>query len=301
MNVGYDPFWNTIHESAHRRYPLWAQSLGRFGIPYTTEESSVCFLDVTQAEGASRDTIMQYLSKAVILDGDAAKCLCERGYGRYLGVNVFEDMAEEGTFGFDLGAREVVKEAFLLPGEEAEMPIAHAWCPNGNGKGMRLEKDNSGCEVITEIYNFKKEYLCPGMTRFKNELGGTVIVMGLTLEGNQSQALYNYTRQNLLRRFVQECDDQYVMVQDTPSLFLISNEAEMKGDMLGMVTLLNLSVDALESVKLHFPQKWNQVRQVSVLNACGEWEEVSFEKMGTVISICQRLEYCEPVYLMIEG
>ncbi len=300
VQVGYDPFLNTTEKPAARRYPLWAQCVGRFGIPYTTEDSEVCFLDVTQAKGASEETVLQALGKVVFLDGDAAKALCEREFGKYLGVNVGEDMAGEGMFGFDLGAREVVRDAFLLPGEESEMPIAHAWCPNGNGKGMRLEITEADCEEISGIYNFKQEYLCPGMTRFHNELGGTVIVMGLTLEGNQSQALYNYTRQNVLRRLVQE-SIEVVVLQDAPNLFMIANEAESEDDVLGMLTIINLSVDTAERVKLHLPTIWEQVQQICTLNPQGDWEKVPFERNGQDITIRLNFAYCGPVYLLING
>ncbi len=301
VQVGYHPFGNTAGRSADKMHPEWAQTVGRFGIPYTTEESCVCFWDEAVAKHSSEEEVMKCLSGNLFLDGAAAKCLYERGYGAYLGVNVGEDMADEPMFRYDLAAREVVTTAFLMSGEEPEMPIAHMWCPNGNGQGIWLQINHPDCEEITQIYNFKKQYLCPGMTRFKNALGGCVIVMGLTLENNQSQALFNYMRQNLLRRLVQECDDSLVMVKDAPNVFLITNHAENTESMLGMLTLTNLSVDVLDKVELHIPPVWSGFRKISILNEIGEWEEIPFIRTASTVTLHQKLEYCDPVYVLFHN
>lgn len=300
VEIEYDPFWNTADEAYSTINPLWVRSIGRFGIPFTSLTSQVAFWDVRQAKYAEHDTIMDRLSKGLILDGEAAKCLCERGYGRYLGVAVGEDVITGTNLIYDLGAHEEICEPFATEGKPRRMPAAHMFSPPGNGKWLELTVTDSGCEVVTEAYTFQKKLITPAMTRFENELGGRIVVMSLTLDGNNSQALFNYERQRLLQELVVWCSDEYVLAKEAPDVFVIANEAKNSGqeDFIGMLTLINLCEDPLKQVELHLPPHWKQAGDWCILQQNGEWQDVAYTETDDGIVIHCELRYCEPVSVL---
>ncbi|MBR5134617.1 MAG: insulinase family protein, partial [Clostridia bacterium] len=102
----YDTFYNTIEDG--KPLPYFTESISRFGIPFSASKSSVAVWDARQAKYYPDEVVLDYLSRGLILDGDAAKALCERGFGKYLGVSVGEDvLSEDPMLVYDLGAREV--------------------------------------------------------------------------------------------------------------------------------------------------------------------------------------------------
>ncbi len=299
VEITYDPFWNTVDESCSTTNPLWAECISRFGIPITTIEAAITFWDVRQAKYASDETIMKNLSKVLFLDGDAAKALTDRGYGKYIGVTIGENLAEKNNLQFDLGCWEIICENFARKDKVNIMPPAHCYAPSGNGIARILSVADEKCEVISENFSTKGDLLCPAMTKFKNELGGEVVVMGLTLDGNRSQALLNYPRQRLFQDLIKNCSDCVVFAKNAPDISVIMNEAKSGvSDFIGMVTLINLCEDDLPCIHLHLPPSWKEAKDFLILNKSGEWESVSYECEDDEIRIDAELRFCEPVYIL---
>ena len=143
------------------------------------------------------------------------------------------------------------------------------------------------------------------MTRFENTLGGRIVVMGMTLENNFSQSLFNYRRVRLMQELLTWCSDSFVYVKEAPKVFLIMNEPRKqeketdlsKKGVVGMLTIINLCDDALEGVTLHLPPSWSCVNRFLILDRCGKWKDCSFEKEGNVLKTKEKLNYCDPVYI----
>lgn len=301
VEVNYDPFYNSVDMAYDTIAPLWIRCISAFGIPYTTVDSDVTFWDVRQAKYADDETVMKKLSKGLFLDGDAAKALYERGYGKYIGVNVGDDPVKGTMTEFDLGARETITEAFAKEGESREMTCAHMYSPSGKGRWLALEPNDEKCEVITEAYTFKKEFICNTMTRFENSLGGKVVVMAITLDRNRSHALLNYRRQRLLGELVAWCSDSYVFAKGTADVFVTVNKAKNTDcGFMGMVTLINLCEDELEGIELHFPKDWQNVKELCILDKNGEWQELSFEKTQDGVRIDKEIRFCEPAFVLVK-
>lgn len=300
VELDYDPFWNTADRSFSTINPLWVMSVSRFGIPHTSLNSNVAFWDVRQAKYADDDTIMERLSKGLFLDGDAAKVLCDRGYGKYLGVEIGEDPVEGTSISYDLAAREVICDKFVPDSIGRNMTSAHMFAPPGNGRWLTITVTDEKCEVVTEAYTFQRKLITPAMTRFENELGGKVVVMGLTLDGNNSQALLNYRRQRLIQELLVWCSDEYAFVKENPDVFVITNESkkDVEKDFLGMITLISLCEDELDKLKLHLPPHLKKANDFCVLNQNGEWEKLSYTKTDDGIEINEKFEYCEPLYIL---
>lgn len=300
VGLCYDPFYNTYDTSVKDYISLWSHCIGRFGIPYTTLESDVAFWDVRQAKYSSDEEIITALSKGLFLDGEAAKKLCERGFGKYLGVSVGKDVTEGNNLIYDLGTREVICEKFANDGNGRNMHCAHLLSIEGNGKMLELTVTDEKCEVVTEYYDGLKNYICPTMTRFENSLGGKIVVMGMTLDGNRSQALYTYRRQRLIQDLLSWCSDSFWYVKDAPDVFALLNlpKADDCADFKAMLTLVNLCEDSLDEVKIHLSNTMENVSEIYYVDINGERVPVEFEKIGNDVLIKKNVNYLLPEYLI---
>lgn len=300
VTVEYDPFYNTISDSADKVNPQWIECVSRFGIPHTTTRSEVVFWDDRQAKFAEDAEIREVLSRTVFLDGAAAKRLCDRGYGELLGVSVGEDIARGNNLSYDLGAREVIGYNFAKT-KGKNMTSAWMYCPQRNGKMLSLTVTNPTCQVITRMFRFDKKCLGPAMTRFENSLGGKVVVMGLTLEDNHSQALFNYRRKALIQSLVTWGCDEYAMVKGGADVMITENVAQdpAAAGFYEMLTLVNTTEDDLEQVALRLPASLREGHTFFSLNQEGEWEPLTCEKTEDGI-VLPTLGYCEPAYILIK-
>ena len=298
VGVEFDPFYNTVENV---RVPLWVKALSRFGVPYTTLESKVLFMDRVQAAYCSDKMIKKALSGGLIVDGDAARILCERGYGEYLGVSVGGDIAEEKNLRYDLLAREVICDKYAEKGKGKRMHAAHILSTVGNGKMLKLTVKNDGCEILSENYDGFGNCISPAMTRFINSLGGRVVVTGLTLDWNYSQALFNYRRQRLFIDLIRWCGGDIPCVHNEPDIFTIVNEPKdgATKDFYGIITLLNLSEDNVDGINLRLPTKWRK-KPIKKLDASGKWIAINALATEDGVKIGEKIEYLSPVFLKFE-
>ena len=292
VEISYDPFWSKV--------PLWLECVSRFGIPYVTARSNTVFWDDMKATYADHNTIMEYLSHNLFLDAGAAKVLCERGYGEYLGVEVGEKILNNSRLEYDLGAHEAICEPFTHEGKGRTMPSAHMYSPPGNGVQLKLTVTNESCEVVSELYTFQKDRVAPVMTRFKNKLGGKVVIMGITLDKNRSHSLINYRRMRLLQDLLIWCSDEYVFAKEAPDVYVIQNEVAdyAESGFFGMLTLTNLCEDALDEISLHLPPAWKELTEFYILDGNGKWDLVDFCKNEEGIVIRKQLNYLDPMHIL---
>ena len=297
IELPFDPFWNTQEKSGA---PEWLSCVSRFCIPYTSLDADVAFWDETCALHADDETVMRRLARGLFLDGNAAKALCTRGYGQYLGVEMGEDVAP-GYQVYDLGEREVIRGEFAPEGKGRTMPSAHMLA-KVNGTLVEVRPTAPACEVLSEAYTFQKKYLGAAMTRFQNSLGGRVVVMGLTVGDNLSQSLFNYRRQRLIQDMLVWCADKYVFVREAPDVFTIMNEAVdlAQSGFFGMLTLVNLCEDELEDATLHLPPHWQGVKAFRTLDRQGNWKPLACERRDGELVIRQALSYLMPMYILAE-
>jgi len=302
VEIDYDPFWNTYDKTQSTSEPLWAKCVSHFGIPYTTLDAPIAFWDERQAAHFSDEEIMKRLARGLFLDGDAARALCARGYGKYIGVNVTDEDASDAFDGmerWDLGAREVIREGF--GGKGRNMPSAHMFSPPGNGWLRKLVVTDERTKIISDAYSFQKKYICPAMTRFENELGGRVVVMGLTLDHNNSQALFNYRRQKLFHDLLKWMGKEPAFAEDAAMMYVIENivlNPEESG-FKGMVTLLNLCADAREELKLHLPDELRG-NAYHYIDENGELQPLTVQKVDDGIRIKRTVSYLEPLFVVIK-
>lgn len=298
-----DPFYNTLIPYDGSNYPYWAFSVGRFGLPVSTKEEPVAFWDVNNGRYSDDATVKKYLSKTLFLDCLAAKELCERGYGEYLGVSVGEPVLDiHKRLRFDLAAREVICEPYSKLSKGKHMPSTHMYSPDGMGIELDIKVTNENCKVVSELVSYDKKVIIPAMTYFENSLGGKIIVLGMSItSGNKSQALFNYRRQKLLQHFIETTSDEYVIVKNEPDVVVIQNEAknETESGFKAMLTLTNLCDDEVEKLHLSLPEKYKGKTYLK-MNINGEWEPLNCEVTQNGITLCDEFNGLETVYILIK-
>lgn len=279
--------------------PAWLDPLAAMGIPHTSEEAETAFISGNQLRFADDAAVRKYLAKGLFLDGLAAKVLCERGYGEYLGVDVRSPLVE-GNEKFDLEAREIIDPKFIPESRGRNMPRGDNYSPWGNGELHRIEIADPACETITEIVTFRGEPMAPGMTRYRNRLGGTVVVYATEVYSNASNSLFNYRMQKLLQELIRQHSDTLPMVKNGPRVFLIVNEAPADRDHLGVLTCINLCPDPLEKTELHLPPAWREKIIFRQMDSEGIWQKADLETTADGIVLRRPLLYTRPVYLLAE-
>lgn len=298
VRIHHDPFWSSVRPEMNSG---WIESLAAFGIPAASLPAGVTFLSGSQPESFSDAELKELLSSALILDGDAALCLQERGYGAYLGVKIGENPVT-GTEQYDLGGRELIEPAFVSECRGRHMHRADFFAPRGKGSMHELIPQDPGCEIITRTVTFQQKPLGIGMTRFRNRLGGKVAVMGMGVCGNHSSSLFNYRRQQLIQELVIRCCDEFVIARGNARVYTIMNEASdpEKAGFSGMLTLTNLNSDDLDSVTLHLPPKWRKFSVWQRLDQDGGWVDFPYSREDASIRLELPLRYARPEVLLVK-
>ena len=301
VSIGYDPFYNTKDKSVSTKNPLWVKCVSLFGIPYTTTDSDVAFWDVRQARYSDDAEIMRRLSRGLFLDGAAARVLCERGYGEYLGVRVTEGTIEDPYARYDIDAREIIRDGFAKSSKGRNMASPHLYVNGENGNMTSITVTDPHCKILSDLYSFRREKLTPAVTAFENRLGGRVAVMGMTLDGNYSPSLFNYRRQRLFRELVLWLGADLAFVEEEPSIFTAMNEAKNPEEdgFFGMLIMINLSEDETDRIKIRLPEKWREREEIRYLDKKGEWLPLRFKRTKDGISLSRTLKYAEPFYIAV--
>ena len=294
----YDPlgFWRNVDNNNWSND--WVRAFAHFGIPYTTKEAQVNVISGTVPNALSDKQIKTLLTKGLLLDAEAAKIFCDRGFGDDIGVMVQSQYDSSVTK--DISRHEKIRDKFVHGNTGKLMAGCFGYSPFGNGKLFQLKPLNSSCEIITDLQTFRRENFGVGMTRYENSRGGRVVVMAMTVKNNMSSSLFNYRRQRLLQELVVWLGAKdIVYVKEQAKIFCVFNRPleKFKKDFLGVVTLINLCPDNFEFVELCIPEEWGENCGVKYLDANGIWQNASYKYADSNIKIYHSVSVCEPLYL----
>lgn len=279
----------------------WVRAFAHFGIPYTTQEAQVNVLSGKVPNALSDEALKKLLKKGLLLDGEAAKLLCDRGFSREIGAMVTgipEDAASK--IAGDICGREMIRDEFLLADTGRLMAGCYTYSPYGNGTLYHLKPLGPDTEAVTDLLDFKNQCFGIGMTRYENPQGGRVAVMGMSVKNNLSSSLFNYRRQRLIQSLVVWLGAKdIVYVKERAKTFCILNRpsAKYKKEFSGVVTLINLSPDPFESVELRIPAEWCEKCKIKYLDGNGTWKNASCKYGNGSVEIFQPMTVCDPLYL----
>jgi hypothetical protein len=271
----------------------WAsQLLGRFGIPWTTEISDEPMLLAGRAAHALTDEEVRYqLQRGLLLDGEAAAILTDRGYAELMGVRAempptplritydqFTDDAELNGAAANTHNRTRTDDAALL---------------------TPLHDDvRTFSEFTTEAYYQAPEatVIAPSGTAYENALGGRVVVYANMPASGQYGTPNDRLKAQLisLLGWLRRAPLPLWPVGTADVFVRFGNIRETNDHLL---TLMNLSTDVIEPLELNLPTL--RPEKLERLTLDGVWEEIDFTMDGTRLRLDVRLYAMEPLFLRI--
>ncbi len=295
VEIPYDPFYNNLDG---KRMPLWVRTVTAFGIPFVTTPAKTAFLDEMSAKYLGDEELKRYLSGNLFLDGDAAYVLTKRGYGKYLGVSVGENAITD-EMKYDYAAKEVIRPPFDQYSKGKNMPAAHTYAKGKNGIPRTMTPLGEKTQIISEVYSCERKPFTAGMTRFENELGGRVVVMGMTLKKNGSQSLFNYRRMKLFDQMLLWGGEEIPFVKNEPYLHLIANKGGSNKDFSYQMTVINLGEDTVSGAEIYLPECMRN-KELLYLTVDGSWKKADVTVTEESAILHHPLEICEPLYLILK-
>lgn len=267
----------------------WASCvLERLGLPiyYSGIDGGAVFLDGQRDEFFSDGEIEKMLSGTVFLAAESAKNLISRGFGKHIGVAVEEiptsDTRASQEIIFDNGnpTSKQVGLHRLVPITEGviarSMVVA---TPNGAGTEPKIP-------------------LFPGVTCYKNELGGRIITFAGTPEAKfhytSAFSFLNQSRKLQLINLLRKSGNLPVYYPKDAEVYL--RAANMSDGSL-FVAFFNISLDPIEEITLVCERKVNSVK---ALQPDGSYKAVGFTEKDGVMTVDTPANILTPVILIIK-
>lgn len=263
-------------------------ALERLGLPfyYSCDDGGVVCLDGEHDSLFTNEEIENMLAGNVFLASNTAKNLIKRGFGEYLGVSVEDIPADDKR-----ASREIILEngnpcaiqmrlSRLV--EMSEDTNVHSWVvqtPNGANAEPKIP-------------------LFPGVTSYKNKLGGNVVVFSGTPEAyfvyTEAFSFLNESRKLQMIRLMQTCAELPVYYPGDQEVYI--KAADMNDGGL-FVAFFNISLDPIDNIELVCDR---EISSVKILKPDGELEEVSFKLENGVLIIDADAPILAPQILMIK-
>lgn len=260
----------------------WATCvLERLGLPmyFGNQGEGAVFLDDFSTDGFSDEEIKKFLSGTIVLSVGAAKKLADRGFMDYIGVEVHpwegKTVSNETVNGIRLPAQYNYQELKIC--RDGVMSLSDV-CHNNVKEG-------------------RFETLFPGVTYFKNPLGGETIVFSGTPDMPFAYftafSLLNETRKNQLVELVSKRNRLSVYYPGDIDMYVKAGTLS-NGEI--MVSLFNLSHDELDEIPVVISDKFTKIEK---LNCDGTRSECTFDICGNDVIVHEVSKPLIPVVLFI--
>ena len=256
----------------------WEDVLLQMGIPafYASPRQAADGDAVVALEGytvwcLSDSELERVLARSVLLDGDAAWVLQQRGFGRHIGVRI----GERGGHGLHA---EIYSRGVLPDVGQIRVP---------NRGRVWYEMEAVGATVLSRFID-PMYRLHTGSAIFENELGGRVAVYSGV--GDAQGTFASHARLRWLHALLRWLSRESFCV-----LPLIPHHGltvvRINGNQT-MLAFVNLGADAVENLKVRLSGSFTNLK---VLDKSGVWKHVEFIRHRTkgVLSIPCRLETFE--------
>ncbi len=262
----------------------YSHVLDRFGLPmhFSNNGEGVCFFDGRRDKNFTDEQIIEFLSGKVVLDAVAAEGFISRGFGKYLGVDIkHRDPSAKNASG------------------EILFPSGTSKAPYNVREIIPLSDD---VKHYSEIYHLRdgvhKDVMFPGVTSYKNELGGMVVVFAgnscFDHNLNEAFSFLNDSRKGQLVQILTDLDALPIYYPDDGETLM--KAARMKDGRL-LCALLDMSLDPIEELPLVIRR---DVKDIKRITPCGEYESVPFTKDGDRYTLSLTVAPFDPLALIIE-
>ena len=254
----------------------------RMGIPmyFSKDAGGVTFMDGPADAYMTDDEIKEIFKGTVFLASDTAKRLIERGYGELLGVSVKKWTGENAS-------AEILNEDGNIASPQMKI--------------CSLMPNQDGVKAKSMVFHLKdgktKQMLFPGVTSFKNPLGGTSIVFSGTPKTNyniiEAFSFLTESRKKQLVRLLKENGELKAYYPGDEEVYLRLGKTSENAY---MCALFNLGLDVIEEIELCTDF---DVKKVTRMLPDGTEKEASFKKDGDRIQIEESANVLDPVILFL--
>ena len=250
------------------KYPsadiAWADCvMERLGLPlyFSKKDGGAVLLDGDRDQYFSDDEITKMLRGTVLLSSLSAKNLIKRGFGDLLGVDVQTLTDTDPT---------PRGEKIYINGEKIQKQM-HI---------MKLVPTSEQTVAHSEVYTLKNgtDYLpiFPGVTSFKNALGGKIIVFAgrplANFKYNQAFSFLCESRKLQLISLLSDCGHLPVYYPEDAEVFLKLGRHK-SGNLICCFT--NISTDYLDEIVL---QTKCRIGRVQILSSDGKFKDCQFSQ-----------------------
>ncbi len=263
----------------------WAMCvLERLGLPmyFSSENGGISCLNGDSDAELSDEKITQILKGNVFLASDTAKNLINRGFGKYLGVDVKEWEGDKAP----------TTELLLVNGNRTTLQMQRKELVPTSDKTIVDSK------ILHSLTGEEFEYLFPGTTVCKNELGGTVVVFCGTPRAEfnflQAFSFLNYSRKQQIIRLAKDMGELPVYYPGDQEVYL--RAADMQDGTL-FLAAINISLDPMEKLSLVFEK---EVSKIEKLMPDGSRKEIAFRKEGKEYILDTPCNILDPVVLFVK-
>ena len=252
--------------------------LERLGLPMYFSSAPGGVLCLEDEVFLSDEQLMKAFEKPMLIASDSAIRLIQRGFGKYIGVYVREHIGnvpsvEKAANGNIMPVQKKIKE--LVPGYKTE----------------------EISEVYHTVDNKNFEKLFPGITKYKNELGGTIFVFCGTPNTNyhisEAFSFLNYTRKQQLIEMLQSTDSLPLYYPNDEEVYL--RAANTKDGKL-FTAIFNIGLDPIEKLELVCSRK---ITEISKLTPTGEKEKIDFSEKDDKLILDCPCNTLEPAVLFL--
>ena len=209
--------------------------LERLGIPmyFSSENGGVVCFEGDVDSRLSDDELLELLQGSMILASDTAQSLVRRGFGKYIGVDVREWKGKTPV-------RERFKNGALSPVQQKVKEL------------VPLSSDTIAHSYVCNTIDYESyEELFPGVTSFKNELGGNVLVFSGTpvapFRIDTAFSFLTYSRKQQLIELLKQTGELTVYYPNDEEVYLKCADMD---DGRVFTAVFNIGLDPIEALEL---------------------------------------------------
>ncbi len=254
----------------------------RMGIPmyFSSEQGGTVFMDGPADAYMTDEEIKEIFKGTVFLASDTAARLNERGYRCLTGVDV---------------------ERWTGENPSAEILDEQGKTANAQMKICRLTPISNGVKAESMVCHLRdgrtKEMLFPGVTSFKNPLGGTSIVFSGTPKTNyniiEAFSFLTESRKKQIVRLLKEFGDLKLYYPGDEEVYLRLGKTK---DGRYLCVLFNLGLDVIDEIMLSADF---EIKTIARMMPDGSERETEYQKEDERVKINLTANVLDPVVLLI--
>ncbi|MBQ7051143.1 MAG: hypothetical protein IJN87_11015 [Firmicutes bacterium] len=257
------PDYGFKHEGWYSPSDAWSACvLERLGLPiyFSSKPDGAAFLEEESVHAFTDEEILEMFKGPFFLSSEAARQLNKRGFKAYTGVDVQPWTGAHPSF-----------ERLHVNGKKTNAQIGI----------QQLIPQSDRVETMSTVIHLKDGVqeipLFPGVTVFKNELGGQSIVFCGTprtkFHYTEAFAFLSESRKEQMIQLLSACGNLPVYYTEDAEVYM---KAGTLSDGSLLTAVFNIGLDPLEEIPLVVDR---QVRGVQRLTAEGRWEACEWQPM----------------------